>query len=99
MALQSIFQRDESTHPTEKPVPLAEIYIKNSTEPGMTVLDPFMGSCSFGVGAINVGRKFIGIEKDKKWFDVALTRIEKAISRPRLPFEEPVKAVQESFAL
>lgn len=94
MALQSIFQRDESAHPTEKPVPLAEIYIKNSTERGMTVLDPFMGSCSFGVAAINVGRNFVGIEKDQKWFDVSRARIERALRRPGLPFEERPKAVQ-----
>lgn len=99
MALQSIFQRDESSHPTEKPVSLAEIYIKNSTAPGMTVIDPFMGSCSFGVATINLGRKFIGIEKDQKWFDVACSRVEKAMRRPRLPFEEPVKAIQETLAL
>lgn len=51
-------------HPTQKPVPLLELLIKWYTSPGQTVLDPFMGSGSTGVACINLGRKFIGIEKD-----------------------------------
>ena len=73
--LVTIFQRDESDHPTEKPVGLFKIWIGNSTQVGDTALDPFMGSGTAGVSAIQLGRKFIGVEKDEKWFDVACERI------------------------
>lgn len=63
-------------HPTEKPVSLMEILIDNSTKENETVLDPFMGSGTTGVASINLGRKFIGIELDKEYFDIAAKRIE-----------------------
>lgn len=78
-SLQSIFQRDESSHPTEKPVALCALYIKNSSDTGDTVLDPFMGSGTTGVAAIRSGRKFIGCEIDPKYFDIACHRIESAL--------------------
>ena len=87
-SLQSIFQRDESEHPTEKPVGLCELYVSNSTERGETVLDPFMGSGTTGIACIKLGRKFIGIEIEPKYFDIACRRIEEAWKQPRL-FEEP----------
>lgn len=68
----------DTNHPTEKPVSLMEYYILNSTQPGDLVLDPFAGSGTTGVAAARIGRKFIGIEKDKNWFDVMVKRIEKA---------------------
>lgn len=96
-ALQSIFQRDESDHPTEKPVGLCQLYIENSTARGGTVLDPFMGSGTTGVAAVRSGRKFVGIELTERWFDVACERIAKADNAPRL-FAEPVaKPVQGSL--
>lgn len=76
--LVSIFQRDDSPHPTEKPVELMRFWIGNSSQHGDTVLDPFMGSGTTGVGALQLGRKFIGIEKDSRWFDIACKRIEDA---------------------
>lgn len=88
-ALQSIFQRDESEHPTEKPVPLCRLYIENSTKRSGLVMDPFLGSGTTGVAAIEAGRRFVGIELTQKWFDVACRRIERAASQPRL-FNEPV---------
>ncbi len=71
-------QVDESKHPTEKPVSLMESYIKNSTLEGETVLDPFMGSGTTGVAALRSGRKFVGIEKDEKFFNMAVERIRNA---------------------
>ena len=62
-------------HPTEKPVDLIETLIANSTQEGMTIYDPFMGSGSTGVAALNTKRNFIGIEKDDKYFDIAVSRI------------------------
>jgi len=66
-------------HPTVKPIPLMEHYIKNSTEKQQTVLDPFMGSGTSGIACINLGRKFIGIEKEEKYFDLSCERLRKLI--------------------
>jgi len=73
-------QIDESIHPTEKPVSLMEHYILNSTKPNMLVADPFMGSGSTGVAAVRAGRRFVGIEEDEQYFDIAVERITKAVS-------------------
>lgn len=62
-------------HPTQKPVALLEYLIKTYTSPGEVVLDNCMGSGSTGEAAINTGRKFIGIEKDEHYFNVAKERI------------------------
>ena len=55
-----------------------------------TICDPFMGSGTTGVAALQLGRKFIGIEIDPGYFDIACKRIEEAWRQPRL-FEEPRK--------
>ena len=67
-------------HPTQKPVALMEYLIKTYTNEGETVLDFTMGSGSTGVACANTGRKFIGIELDLDYFNIALDRIEKALS-------------------
>lgn len=68
----------ELYHPTQKPVALLEWLIKTYTTPGETVLDNCMGSGSTGVAAVNTGRKFVGIENDRKYFDIARQRIAEA---------------------
>ena len=65
-------------HPTQKPVKLLEYLIKTYTKENDVVLDNCMGSGSCGVAAVNTGRKFIGIEKESKYFDIARQRIESA---------------------
>ena len=65
-------------HPAEKPEDLISWLIENSTKEGDTVLDLFMGSGTTGAAAISTGRKFIGIEQDEKWYNVAKQRIEEA---------------------
>jgi site-specific DNA-methyltransferase (adenine-specific) len=70
------FNREIGYHPTQKPVPLLEYLIKTYTLEGDTVLDFTMGSGSTGVACKNIGRKFIGIEKDEKYFEIAKKRIE-----------------------
>lgn len=70
-------QQDTTKHPTEKPVGLMQLYIENSSDPGDTVLDPFMGTGTTGVGALRSGRRFIGIEIEPEWFDVACARLER----------------------
>jgi site-specific DNA-methyltransferase (adenine-specific) len=62
-------------HPTEKPVDLLALYIGNSSAVGDVVLDPFMGSGTTGVAAMNIGRRFIGIERDESYFTIAEQRI------------------------
>jgi len=62
-------------HPTQKPLSLMIEYIENSTQPGDIVLDPFMGSGVVGVACKLTGRKFIGIEKDEHYFEVAQKNI------------------------
>ena len=65
-------------HPTQKPVDLLEYLIKTYTNEGNLVLDFTMGSGSTGVACINTNRKFIGIELDEKYFNIAKKRIEDA---------------------
>lgn len=64
-------------HPTEKPVKLGEHFIRLHTQPGETVLDPFMGSAAFAEAAQKMGRKFIGIELDPEHFERACRRLER----------------------
>ncbi len=66
-------------HPTQKPVALMEYLIRTYTNEGDTVLDNTMGSGTTGVAAANTGRKFIGIERDDKYFAIAQKRIEDAM--------------------
>jgi site-specific DNA-methyltransferase (adenine-specific) len=69
---------NKNVHPTQKPVALLEYLIKTYTNEGEIVLDNCMGSGSTGVAAINCNRKFIGIELDEKYFEIARNRIESA---------------------
>ena len=62
-------------HDTEKPVDLTNILIENSSDIGQIVFDPFMGIGGCGVSCEKLGRKFIGIELDKKYYDIARERI------------------------
>lgn len=62
-------------HPTQKPIALLEYLIKTYTNSGETVLDNCMGSGSTGVACVNTGRKFIGIELDHGYFEIARKRI------------------------
>jgi len=65
-------------HPTEKPVSLLERLIKDASDGGDTVFDPFMGSGTTGVAAKNLNRNFIGIELDEGYFKIAEERINNA---------------------
>ena len=75
---------------------MAEI-LKDFTNPGETILDPFMGSGTTGVACAKMGRKFIGIELDKKYFDIACRRIEEAYKQPDMFIEQPKKPKQEKM--
>lgn len=71
----------KAVHPTQKPVPLLEYLIKTYTQENELVLDNTMGSGSTGVAAINTNRKFIGIEKETKYFEIAKQRCIEALSK------------------
>jgi site-specific DNA-methyltransferase (adenine-specific) len=69
-------------HPTQKPVALMEYLIRTYTKEGETVLDNCMGSGTTGVACVNTRRRFIGIEQDDKYFDIARKRIDEATKQP-----------------
>lgn len=68
----------DGEHETQKPVALMAHYISNSSTSGDIVLDPFMGSGTTGVAAVQMGRGFVGIERESRYFDIACRRIEDA---------------------
>ena len=68
----------QKLHPTQKPVALLEYLIKTYTDEEEIVLDNCMGSGSTGVACVNTNRKFIGIELEEKYFEIAKNRIEEA---------------------
>ena len=69
------YSREGNLHPTQKPVELLEYLIKTYTNNKDVVLDNCMGSGSTGVAALNLHRKFIGMELDEKYFEIASNRI------------------------
>ena len=69
-------------HMTVKPVCLISHLIKLFTRPGQTVLDPFLGSGSHGVAAIECNRNFLGFEIEKDYYDIALKRIASSEQKP-----------------
>ena len=73
--------RSGAVHPTQKPVPLLQYLIKTYTDPGQTVLDFSMGSGSTGVAALQLDRHFVGIEKERGFFETAQTRTVDALRR------------------
>lgn len=64
-------------HPTQKPVSLCEYFIKTYSNKGDIIIDPFIGSGTTAVAAVNTGRKYIGFEKEEEYFEIAKSRLEK----------------------
>jgi DNA modification methylase len=85
---------ERNGHPTQKPLEVMKWCIEQASNP-QTILDPFMGSGTTGVAAIQLGRKFIGIEREPKYFDIACQRIEQAVAQGQLFAPEPMKQTQE----
>ena len=73
------FKQEKGLHPTQKPQPLMEYLIKTYSNPGDTILDNCMGSGTTGAAAVSLGRSFIGIEKDKNYFEIAEARISQSM--------------------
>ena len=84
-------------HPTGKPIDMVLSWVQRFTNKSEIILDPFMGSGTTGVAAIQMGRKFIGIEREPKYFDIACKRIEQAVAQPQLFEFESVKHIQEDM--
>ena len=86
-------------HPTQKPEGVMKWCIEHLPDGADTILDPFMGSGTTGVAAVKLGRKFIGIEIDPRYFDIACRRIEDAARQPDMFVEPAPKPVQEGLGL
>ena len=83
------FKREyRPSHPTQKPVALIEYLIKTYTNEGELVLDNAMGSGTTGIACLNTNRRFIGIEKDDKYFDIAYNRIKNHINNENIPLRK-----------
>lgn len=93
----SLMPDRERVHPNEKPLKLMERIVGIHSLLGDTVLDPFMGSGTTGVACEQLGRKFIGVELEPKYFEIACRRIADECARPRLAFEPPSTPVQEAM--
>lgn len=84
------WQRD---HPTQKPIGLMN-WCMSFIPKAETVVDPFMGSATTGIAALSAGKKFIGVEKEEKYFSASCRRIERYISQGRLFSPAPIKQEQ-----
>jgi len=80
-------------HPTQKPLELMLWCIEQAGNP-QSILDPFMGSGTTGVACAQLGRSFIGIEREPAYFDIACKRIEQAYKQGQLFEHEPIKQIQ-----
>ena len=83
----------DKVHPTQKPISLMRWCVAMVDAP--TVLDPYMGSGTTGVACVEMGRQFIGIERERKYFDIACERIARAQAQGQLLPPEPVAAPEQ----
>jgi hypothetical protein len=83
-------------HPTEKPLSLMGEIVGLFTDPGQVVCDPFMGGGTTGVACVKRGRRFIGIERDPKYFEIACERVDFAARQPDM-FGETVATKQTNI--
>lgn len=84
MLQEDMKNKEPRFHPTQKPIFVMSLIIDKYTKETDLILDPFMGSGSTGIACAKGGRRFIGIEKDEKYFNIACERIESAYRRPGL---------------
>jgi site-specific DNA-methyltransferase (adenine-specific) len=89
-------QGESRQHPTQKPIDLMR-WCVGFAPANTTILDPFMGSGTTGVACAKLGRKFIGIEIEPRYFDIACRRIEQAYAQPDMFVQSPAKPVQEQM--
>lgn len=96
---RSLALQDGKEHPTQKPLEVMRWCIEKMPKSDLPILDPFMGSGTTGVAAVKLGRKFIGIEIEPKYFDIACKRIQAALDAPDMFVEAPKPAKQEALEL
>jgi DNA modification methylase len=84
-------------HPTQKPHGVMKWCIQQIPPTSNTILDPFMGSGTTGVAAVKLGRRFVGIEIEPKYFEIAVRRISEALKQPDFFIERPKPVKQESL--
>jgi DNA modification methylase len=89
----------KNEHETQKPVRLMSELVQLFSNPGETILDPFMGSGTTGVAAVQLGRRFIGVEREPRYFEIAKRRLFGALKQADLFVAKPPPAKQESLAL
>lgn len=88
--LVGFMRKEEIAHPCPKPAGIMQWAVARFTKTGDTIVDPFLGGGATGIAALSLGRKFIGIELEPKYFDIACRRIEEAQKQAALfPHEEP----------
>jgi site-specific DNA-methyltransferase (adenine-specific)/modification methylase len=92
------FLAEKVDHPCPKIPKVMEWCVQRFSNMGDSILDPLMGSGTTGVAAIKMGRRFIGIEIEPKYFDIACRRIDEATQQPDMFIEQP-KPVQQSLEL
>lgn len=85
-------------HPTQKPIEVMRWCVSHLPQEVRTILNPFMGSGSTGVAAVKLGKRFVGIEINPKYFDIACKRIRAALDAPDL-FVAPVAAPKQEALL
>jgi site-specific DNA-methyltransferase (adenine-specific) len=99
-AIRSTELAEINGHPCPKPIGWMKWLVSHASLPGHTVVDPFMGSGTTGVACIQLGRKFIGIERERKYFDIACERIAKEHAQPRFDLvSAPRKAAEQMTML
>lgn len=91
-------QSENAAHPTQKPLSVMCEIIRDFTNSGDLILDPFMGSGSTGVAAVLFGRKFTGIEIEEKYFDISRRRINEALKQQDLFVAKPRPMEQLEWA-
>lgn len=89
----------DGRHPTEKPLALMSEILLDFTNPGELICDPFMGSGTTGVAAVKLGRQFVGIEQDERYFDIACDRISRALQQADMFVAPPKPMKQEALPL
>ena len=85
---------EERYHPTQKPLEVMK-WVMTLCPKSDSVLDPFMGSGTTGVAAVKTGRKFVGLEIEERYFEIACKRIREAYAQPDMFIEPPTKMTQE----
>lgn len=90
---------EEKQHPTQKPLALMRWCIERLPDSVVTICDPFMGSGTTGVACAKLGKQFIGIEVEPRYFEIAVRRIDEAYKQGDMFIERPKPAKQEAMEI